>query len=166
MLNFTCRCGMSGRVAYTVFVRWLKLKGQGHVTVNKPVISIIYIVVHMWPLCSAQILVDGVNPQESYFRKSTNISAIIQHMSVSFVSLRSSRVRLQNNTFILKKKQWKVSVIWPIKSTAKSSFRNKFVYITWPCPFKLGRVRSNSGWVTSEAWPHNSPCRPSEGTLN
>ena len=31
---------------------------------------------------------------------------------------------------------------------------------------KLGRVRSNSGWVTSEAWSHNSPPRPSEGTLN
>ena len=63
------------------------LKGQGHVTVNKPVISIIYIVVHTWPLCSAQILVDGVNPQESYFQKSTNISAIVQHMSASFVFL-------------------------------------------------------------------------------
>ena len=36
--------------------------GQGHITVNKPVISVIYIVAHMWPLCSAQILVDGVNP--------------------------------------------------------------------------------------------------------
>ena len=44
------------------------LKEQGHVTVNKPVISIIYIVVHTWPLCSAQILVDGVNPQQSYFQ--------------------------------------------------------------------------------------------------
>ena len=63
------------------------LKGQGHVTVNKPVISIIYIVVHMWPLCSVQILVDGVNPQESYFQKSTNISGIVQYVSVSFVSL-------------------------------------------------------------------------------
>ena len=41
----------------------LALKGQDHVTVNKPVISIIYIVAHTWPLCSAQILVDGVNPQ-------------------------------------------------------------------------------------------------------
>ena len=26
-----------------------------------PVISIVYIVTHTWPLCSAQILVDGVN---------------------------------------------------------------------------------------------------------
>ena len=34
----------------------------GHVTVNKPVISKIYIVAHTWPLCSVQILVDGVNP--------------------------------------------------------------------------------------------------------
>ena len=79
------------------------LKGTGHVTVNKPVISIIYIVAHAWPLCSAQILVDGVNPLGSYFQKSTNISAIVQHMSVSFVSLRSSRVHLHNNTFILRK---------------------------------------------------------------
>ena len=39
------------------------LKAQGHVTVNKLVISIIYIVAHTWPLCSAQILVDGVNLQ-------------------------------------------------------------------------------------------------------
>ena len=38
------------------------LKGQGDVTVNKPVISRIYIVAHMLPLCSAQILVDGVHP--------------------------------------------------------------------------------------------------------
>ena len=78
------------------------LKALGHVTVNKPVISIIYIVVHTWPLCSAQILVDGVNPLESYFQKSTNISAIVQHMSVSFVSLQSSRVHLQSSTVILR----------------------------------------------------------------
>ena len=31
---------------------------------------------------------------------------------------------------------------------------------------KLGRVRSDFEWVTSEAWPRNSPRRPSEGTLN
>ena len=36
------------------------LKGQGHVTVNKPVISIRYIVAHSWPLSSPQILEDGV----------------------------------------------------------------------------------------------------------
>ena len=46
-------------------VHWWALQGQGHITVNKAVISIIYIVVHTWPLCSAQILMDGVNPQES-----------------------------------------------------------------------------------------------------
>ena len=77
--------------------------GSGFSVMPKPVISIICIVAHTWPLCSAQILVDGVNPQESYFQTSTNISAIVQHMSVSFVSLRSSRVHLQNNTFILRK---------------------------------------------------------------
>ena len=84
------------------FAFFLSLKAQGHVTVNKPVISIIYIVSHTWPLCSAQILVDGVNPLESYLQKSTNISAIVQHMSVSFVSLQSSRVCLQNSTVILR----------------------------------------------------------------
>ena len=57
----------------------LPLKALGHVTVNKPVISIIYIVFHTWPLCSAQLLVDGANPLESYFQKSINISAIVQH---------------------------------------------------------------------------------------
>ena len=31
---------------------------------------------------------------------------------------------------------------------------------------KLGRVRSDAGWVTSEVRSHNSPRRPSEGTLN
>ena len=36
----------------------MALKGQGHVTANKPVIFIIYIVAHTWPLCSAQTLVD------------------------------------------------------------------------------------------------------------
>ena len=80
-----------------------EVKVQSHVTLNKPVISIIYIVSHTWPLCSAQIVMDAVNSLESYFQKSTNISAIVQHMSVSFVSLRSSRVHLQNNTFILRK---------------------------------------------------------------
>ena len=39
------------------------LKAQGLVTVNKPVISMLYIVAQTWPLCSAQNLVDGVNPQ-------------------------------------------------------------------------------------------------------
>ena len=32
-----------------------------------------------------------------------NISAIVQHMNVSLASRRSSRVRLQNRTFILRK---------------------------------------------------------------
>ena len=39
----------------------IHLKEQGHVTVNKSVISRIYIVAQMWPLCSVQIFVDGVN---------------------------------------------------------------------------------------------------------
>ena len=52
-------------------------------------------------LGSAQILVDGVNPLESYFQKFINISAIAKHMSVSFVSRQSSRVHLQNSTVIL-----------------------------------------------------------------
>ena len=45
----------------------LDLKGQGHVTVKKPFIFMIYIVAQTWPICSAQILVGGVNPQPSYF---------------------------------------------------------------------------------------------------
>ena len=47
------------------FVREGDLKGQGHVTINKPVISIISIVAYTWPSCSEQILADRVNPQES-----------------------------------------------------------------------------------------------------
>ena len=74
----------------------MQIKGQDHVTVSEPVISIIYIFAHTWPLCSAQILVDGVNPQESHFKKSTSISAIVQHMSVSFVFLRSLRDHLKS----------------------------------------------------------------------
>ena len=35
--------------------------------------------------------------------KSTNISAILLHMSVWFVSLKNLRVHLQNNTYILRK---------------------------------------------------------------
>ena len=118
----------------------LWLKGHGHVTVNKPVISKIYIVAQTWPLCSAQILVDGLNPHKSYFKKSTNISAIVQYTSVSFVSLRSSRVHLQNNTFILRKVV-EITVIWPITNTAKSSLRKKFVYITLRVPAPLNSVK-------------------------
>ena len=55
-------------------------------------------------------------------------------MSVSFVAQRNSRAHLENNTFILNKGV-KSSVIWPIENTAKSMFRKKFVYITWPSPF-------------------------------
>ena len=43
-------------------IKLFDLKEQGHVTANKPVISRIYVAAHMWPLCSAQIMVDGVNP--------------------------------------------------------------------------------------------------------
>ena len=97
------------------------LKAQGHITINKPVISIINIVSHTWPMCSAQILVDGVNPLQSSFLKSTNISAITRHMSVSFVSLESSKVRLQNCTVILR------NIVEDLcdtayQNTAKSSF--------------------------------------------
>ena len=101
LLSDPNRQGVMGILKHKVECK--TLQGQGHVTVNKPVISIFYIVAHTWPLCSAQILVDGVNPQENYFQKSTNTSAIIQHMNVLFVSLRSSRVHLQNNTIILRK---------------------------------------------------------------
>ena len=46
-----------------IFEKPRTLKGQGHVTVNKIIISMIYIVAGTWPLCCAQILVDGVNLQ-------------------------------------------------------------------------------------------------------
>ena len=126
-----CNCGALD-VFYVVVVVFFSvffpLKGHGHVTVNKPVISIIYIVAHTCPLCAAQILGDWVNPLESYFQKSTNISAIVQHTSVSSVSLRSSRVHLQNNTFILRKLVKNLCDM-AYQNTAKSSFRKKFVYI-------------------------------------
>ena len=60
-----------------------------------------------------KIFVDGVNPLESYFQKSTNISAIVQHMSVSFVSLQSSRVRLQNSTVMLR------NIVEDLRDTAR-----------------------------------------------
>ena len=78
------------------------IKGAGSRNRKQTCYLYIYIVSHTWPLCSAQILVDGVNPLESYFQKSTNISAIVQHMRVSFVSLQSLRVCLQNSTVILR----------------------------------------------------------------
>ena len=84
MLLEDCRIFAKGLQDFYKGIRPLlsygSLKEQGHVPVNKPIISIIYIVAHKWSLCSAQILVDGVNPQESYIQKSTNISAIVQHI--------------------------------------------------------------------------------------
>ena len=50
--------GSPGRLSknfYTDLKIWTLWRGRGHVTVNKPVISRIYIVAHTWPLCSAQI---------------------------------------------------------------------------------------------------------------
>ena len=117
--------------------QYISLKGQGHVTVNKPVISIIYIVAHTWPLCSAQILVDGANPLESYFQKSTSISAIVQQMSVSFVSLQSSRVHLQNNTFILSKIIDNLCNM-AYQNTAKLSFPRTLFTLCDPTPLKFG----------------------------
>ena len=76
------------------------LKGLDHVTVNKPFIFIIYIAPHTRQFSSAHILVDGVDLQKRNFRKSTNISAVVQHMSVSCDSLQNSRVLLQDNTSI------------------------------------------------------------------
>ena len=76
----------------------LALKGLSHVTVNKTVISIINIVANTCPLCSAPILVDRVNPLESYFQKSTNI-ACNRTTYKCFVCFST----FQNNTFILRK---------------------------------------------------------------
>ena len=86
----------------TLKPRELTLKGAE--SRNRKQTCYLHIVAHTWPLCSAQILVDGVNPLEGHFQKSTNISAIVERMSISLDSLRSSRVHLQNNTFILRKK--------------------------------------------------------------
>ena len=56
-------CGALLYVIFSDVVRFVgNLKGQCHVTVNKHVISRIYIVGHTWPLYSVQILVDWVNP--------------------------------------------------------------------------------------------------------
>ena len=41
-------------------------------------------------------------PTIKLLQKSTNISAILQRMSVWFTSLENSRVHLQNNTYILR----------------------------------------------------------------
>ena len=49
-------------ISVFIFVMKQNLKRQGHISVNKPVISRVYIVAHTWPLCSEQIFVDGVNP--------------------------------------------------------------------------------------------------------
>ena len=64
--SFSLSLLISNKVSYMLrlcfCLGYLNLKGTGHVTVNNPVISRIHIVAHTWPLCSAQILVDGVNP--------------------------------------------------------------------------------------------------------
>ena len=80
----------------------VRIKGPGHVTVNKPIISRIYIGSYMWPLCSAQILVDEVNPQK-VTAKVHQCLCHRKHMRVLVVPLRSTRVHFQNNNFILRK---------------------------------------------------------------
>ena len=61
--------------------------------------------------------------------KSTDVSAIAQHVSGSLVFLRDSKVHLQNNTFTLRN-YCKISVMWPIQNKGESSFHKTFVYIT------------------------------------
>ena len=68
--------------------------------------------------------------------KSTNISAILQHMSVWFVSLQNSRVRLQKNTFILRKVV-EISVIWTIKNTANRRFERSLFTLRDPAPLMI-----------------------------
>ena len=46
----------------TIQAEQFALKGQGDITLNKPVIVRIYVVAHTWPLCSVRIFVDGVSP--------------------------------------------------------------------------------------------------------
>ena len=64
---------------------------------------------------------DGVNSLEIYFQKSTNIFAIVQHMSVSFVSLQSLRVHLQNSTVILR------NIVEDLCDTAYQKYCNRHV---------------------------------------
>ena len=75
----------------------------------------------------------------------------MQHMSVSFVSLRSTRVHLQNNIFILGKVM-ENHCDMAYQKSAKSSFRKKFVYITWPCPFKLYFRSHEISWLFGNRW--------------
>ena len=51
MLNMTKKSQKTTLIAVSFVFLSMKLKGQGHVNVNKPVISRIYIVVHTGPLC-------------------------------------------------------------------------------------------------------------------
>ena len=46
-------------------------------------------------------------------------------------------------TLSFSEKEWKITVIWPNKDTAKSSFRRKFVYITVRDPAPLKRNYSS-----------------------
>ena len=64
-LQACCNFKLSENVLWPklkIWIHTLQTREQGHVTVNKSVISIIYIVAHTSPLCSSQILVVGVNP--------------------------------------------------------------------------------------------------------
>ena len=60
-----------------------------------------------------------------------------------------------------------VSTIWQLYgSYVRSEWPSGLYSPRQVTEVKLGRVRSDAGWVTSEVWPHNSPRRPSEVTLN
>ena len=81
------------------------LKGQGHVTVNKPVISTIYIVAQGnvaivfrsdfggWGESTIKLLLEI----HQYLCNPTSYECLW------FISLENSRVHLQNNTYILRK---------------------------------------------------------------
>ena len=119
----------------------IKLKGPGHVTVNKPDISIIYIAVKKYPLCSAQILVDRVNPQKSSFEKPPPppprdpCNRTTYDCFICFS--RTSRVHLQNNTFILRKVVENLCVK-DYKNRAKSSFERSLFTLRDPAPLNQG----------------------------
>ena len=79
--------------------------GPGQATVYKPLISIMKLLL-----------------------QPTTISAIIHNVGVLFVSLQNSRVQIQNCTFILRTLLANLCDMAFLK-TAKSSPRNKFVYL-------------------------------------
>ena len=97
------------------------LKELRYVTINEPVISVIYVVVYMCPLRSAHLLVDGVNLKISFFQELTNISAM-----VFCLLLNEIQESIFKNIHLRKIVENLFDGL--MKKAAKSSFRKKLVY--------------------------------------